>query len=367
MNRRKFLKRDFDRATCAQGLATVLGECPSVGLPGLTLGGGLGRLMGTHGALCDNLVSAEVVTADGRVLTASAGQNADLFWGIRGGGGNFGIVTAFEYRLYPVGRVLSGMLRYSMSQAKAVLRFFGEYMLTAPDELDALMEIGSVLQYAPDVHEPTVVINVCCGGDLDGAETALRPLRSFGSPLADTIRPMSYLEAQGLGDLKPRHNRLTNQHSGYFKLGFVTQLDDKVIDPIIAHCEKPPSSFWSVALDHYMHGQVCRVSKTETAFSLRQAGYSFRLTALEEHLAPAEASIAWVKGLNGALQPFSGGRIYYNYLTDQGAEGVRAAFGQNYERLVALKSKYDPTNFVRTNQNIAPSLTSPRAKTTSSC
>jgi hypothetical protein len=211
------------------------------------------------------------------------------------------------------------------------------------------------LQYAPDAQEPTVVINICCGGDLDFAAKVLRPLRSFGPPVSDTIRPMTYLEAQHLSDLRPLLNHMTDKYSGYYKCGFVTQLNDKVIDQIIASCEKPPSSIWSVVLDHYMHGEICRVPETAMAFSLRQAGFSFRLTALEQRPESAPASTAWVKSLHGALQPFSGNRIYLNYLTDEGEAGVRAAFGNNYQRLVALKGKYDPTNFFRINPNVAPS------------
>jgi hypothetical protein len=310
--------------------------------------------MGKHGTLCDNLLSAQVVTAEGKMLTASAGQNDDLFWGIRGGGGNLGVVTSFEYRLYPIGDVLNGTLRYPISRVESVLRFFGEYMVTAPDELDALVEIRSgLMQDTQAAEEPIVVVNVCCGGNLDAAAKTLRPLRSFGPPENDTIRPMSYLRAQEQF-VDPRPLPRMAEHSGYGKTGFVTQLNDKVIDSIVAHCEKPPSHVWSVTLDHYMHGESCRVPETTMAFSLRQAGYTFRLAAREEQPGPAEASVAWVKSLHGALQPFSGGRLYFNFLADEGEEGVRAAFGNNYRSLVALKRKYDPTNFFRVNPNIVP-------------
>ena len=349
---------ELDKATYTSGLAAVLGECPSVGISGFTLGGGLGRLMGEHGALCDNLLSAEVVTAEGRVLRASATENADLFWAIRGGGGNFGIATSFDYRLHPVGQVLSGMLRYPLSEARRILRFFRDYMLTAPDPLDALVEIGTgILQYAPDAQVPTVVVNVCCGGDLRAAEETLRPLRAFGPPTADTIRRRSYLDAQSLGaDLTALLKHTTSRYSGYAKNGFVMRLADAAIDAIVAQCEKPPSTSWSIAFDHYLHGTICRVPESEMAFSLRQTGYSFRLVSFEEGLGPPEASVAWVKSLNGALEPFSGGRIYLNYLTDQGEQGVRSAFGANYPRLAALKKKYDPTNFFRLNPNIEPAV-----------
>ncbi|MGB2889177.1 MAG: FAD-binding oxidoreductase [Candidatus Acidiferrales bacterium] len=348
---------ELDKATGPSRLAAVLGECPSVGISGFTLGGGFGRLMGQHGAACDNLLTAEIVTAEGKVLRASEGENADLFWGIRGGGGNFGIATAFEYRIHPVRQVLSGMLAYPMSAARAVLRFFGEYLTAAPDQLDALIEIGSgILQYAPDAQVPTVVVNVCCGGDLRAAEETLRPLRTFGPPTSDTVRQMSYLDAQGLGSLVPFLNHATPRYSGYFKTGFVTGLGDAAIDAIVAHCEKPPSGSWSVAFDHYLHGAICRVPESDMAFSLRQSGYSFRLTSYEEGVGQPNASTAWGTSLSRALDPFSGGRMYLNYLTDQDEEGLRAAVGSNYSRLAALKKTYDPTNFFRLNPNIEPAV-----------
>jgi hypothetical protein len=346
---------DLDVATRTSGLAAVLGECPSVGMAGFTLGGGLGRLMGRHGSACDNLLSADIVTADGRVLRVRANQNADLFWGIRGGGGNFGIVTSFEHRLHAVGPVLAGVLQYRMSQARAALRFFADYMQEAPDELDGLIEMGSILQYAPDIQAPTVVINVCCCGDLRAAEQTLRPLRAFGPPTVDTIRPMPYFEAQTLGaNLSRLLNHLTPRYFRSAKNGFVTRLADGAVDAIVDHCQSPPSSSWALGFDHHLHGAICRVPETEMAFSLRQRGYSFRLVAFQEGPEPSETSVAWVKSLHDALAPFSGGRMYLNYLTDEGEPGVRLAFGANYQRLAAIKKRYDPTNFFRLNPNIAP-------------
>lgn len=344
---------EMDQATCALGLATVLGECPLVGISGMSLGGGLGRLMGQHAALCDNLLSADVITADGRALRASADENPDLFWAIRGGGGNFGIVTSFEYRLHPVGQVLSGMLRYPISEARTVLRFLGEWMPTVPDEIDAVIEFGSgILQYAPDAQEPTMVINVFCAGEPRSAEQVLHPLRTFARPAADTVRPMPYLEAQHLGDVGPLVSHLSSRYSASGKRGFLTRLNGDAIEAIADHCERPPSTSWSMALDHYLHGAVCRVPPTATAFSLRQNGYSVRLTAFEEGPGPAKAAIEWVQSLHGALEPFSADRIYLNYVSEQTGPVVRAAFGPNYARLLELKKKYDPTNFFRLNPNI---------------
>lgn len=347
------LVSDVDRATAAYGLATVLGECPSVGISGLALGGGLGRLTGQYGALCDNLISAELVTSDGRVVTVNRNENPELFWAIRGGGGNFGVVTKFEFQLHPAPRVLAGMLRYPMSQAKTVLRFFRDYMQTAPPELDALIEIGNrILQYAPDAQSPSVVINVSCGGDLKAAERALQPLRRFLKPATDSIRAMSYLEAQGLGSVAPLIRHARSGFAGYNRSGFVTDLTDGALDAILAHTSNPPVSAWSIALDHFMHGAVLRVPESELAFSLRRPGCCIRATAFQRGTGTPEKAIMWARAIQTDLQPMSGGRLYLNYLTDQGDQGVRAAYGSNYAELARLKRKYDPENVFRLNQNI---------------
>lgn len=344
----------IDQATTPFGLAAVLGECPTVGIGGLTLGGGLGRLMGRHGALCDTLLAAEVVTANGRILRVSAKENSDLFWAIRGGGGNFGVVTSLTFQLFPVGEVVAGMLRYPIGQTRSVLRTLAATMASAPDGLDALVEIGcGILQYAPDAVEPTVVVNICWNGPLEQGEKVLRPLRSL-KPTSDTIRPMSYLSAQELGDVRPLLRCIGTGYPGYRKSGFVATLNEAAIGVLLAACSQPPSSVWSVALDHYMHGAVCRVPTEAMAFSLRQPGFSMRAAAFNTDDGDAKEVKAWVQTLTQALEPFSDGRIYFNYLTDQGPAGVRAALGDNYARLVALKQKYDPTNLFRHNPNIEP-------------
>lgn len=345
---------ELDKATCAHGLATVLGECPAVGVSGFALGGGLGRLMGQFGSLCDNLLSAEIITADGRLVQASATENPDLFWAIRGGGGNFGVATSFRFRLHPVGSVLAGTLRYPIGTVPKILRLFREFMSAAPDSLDALIAIGNVLQYAPDAQEPIVAINVCCGGDLQRAEETLRPLRKFGPPVADTVRRMPYVEAQALGANRSGVSRyLTAKYSVHHKTGFVTQLSDSAINTVAAHCEEPLSPAWSIAFDHHLHGEICRIPTDAMAFSLRQPGYVFRLLSFQE-VDQTDRSSAWVSTLHEALKPFSGGRLYLNYLTDEGTEGVQAAFATNYVRLANLKKKYDPTNFFRLNPNVEP-------------
>jgi hypothetical protein len=346
---------DLDRASGPSGLAAVLGECPSVGLAGYTLGGGLGRLMGRHGSASDNLVSAEVVTADGRVLHASAGENPDLFWAIRGGGGNFGVVTSFEHRLHPVGQVLAGTIEYPLASARSTIGFFRDFMSEAPDDLDALIEMGTILQYAPDSREPRIVVNVCCAGERAAAERTLRPLRAFGAPARDTIRSMPYFEAQTLGaNLARLRTYLGPGYARAARNGFVARLTDAALDVLVEHLEEPPSAAWGVAFDHYLHGEVCRVPAAASAFALRQRGFSFRLVAFEQGRGPAERSAAWVRTLHAGLDRFSDGLMYLNYVTDQGEAGVRASMKGNYDRLVAVKRRYDPTNFFHLNPNIAP-------------
>lgn len=341
-----------DGATVQHGLATVLGGCPSVGIAGLTLGGGLGRLMGQHGALCDNLVSANVVTPDGRLLRAAANENADLFWALRGAGANFGIVTSLEYRLHPIGPVVSGVLLYPMSQLRQVVRAFGEFMQAAPDTLDASIEIGKGILQFSETQEPAITVHVCCGGPLQEAQKAVEPMRRFGTPISDTIAVVPYLEAQQMAKTTPERMPRPTRRVPYTRRGFVRPPNSDVVDRIVAICETPPSPFWSFALDHFMHGRVVGVPETQTAFSLRQPGFSYRLLAWDE---TPQNIVPWANAAKASLLPYSGGRAYLNYLTeDEGEPGVRAAFGGNYARLAALKAQWDPTNFFNMNHNIKP-------------
>jgi FAD/FMN-containing dehydrogenase len=347
---------EFDRATQAFGLATVLGECSSVGIAGYTLGGGLGRLMGKHGAGCDNLLSAELISADGRVLRATAEENADLFWAIRGGGGNFAIVTSFEYRLYRVGQILGGTLMYPISDARAVLTFLDEYMMSVPDELDIAIDIGNcgLMMSAPGIMEPIVSLALSYCGDLEKGEAALKPLRTFRKPVADSIRVMPYIERQAQSDIRPLAEFGAAGGSMAIECGFIARLGEETINTIAAYIAEAPAGFW-IAADHYLHGAVCRPTSDHTAFGLRRPGYSTRILSAWRAPNQAEGSVAWVKRLNAALKPFAGGAMYLNYLTiGAGDAGVRAAYGSNYERLAALKSKYDPTNFFSSNRNIEP-------------
>jgi FAD/FMN-containing dehydrogenase len=334
---------EFDRETQAFGLATTLGIVSNTGIAGLTLGGGIGWLNGKYGLACDNLLSVDVVTADGQFLMASASANEDLFWGVRGGSGNFGIVTSFEYQLHTVGQVLGGMVLYQLSQGKEVLRFYREFAQTCPDELST----AALLVTAPDGTR-VVAIAVCHCGALAEGETAVKPLRSFGSPMADLIQPMKYVEMQSLIDESWPPGRLH-----YWKSNFVRTLSDGAIETAVEYAARMPSPFSGTLLQQ-MHGAASRVAPSDTAFANRYEQHDCLIVSSWTDPAESEKNIEWARQFWEAMQPFSERSVYVNNLGEEGEERVRAAYGPNYERLVALKNKYDPTNFFRLNQNIKP-------------
>lgn len=335
--------RDFDRETQAFGLATTGGLFSTTGIAGLTLGGGLSWLNGLYGLACDNLCSADVVTADGQLLTASDTERPDLFWGLRGGGGNFGIVTSFEYRLHPVGPVLAGLLFYPIAKAKEVFRFYREYMPESPDALR--VDIGVLT--APDGNLAVGMIPCYVGAVAEG-ERVIAPLRRLG-PVADLVRPMTYCEVQTmLDDVLPPGRR------NYWKSSFVPTLDDAAIETLIACGQAAPSPTSFLALEP-IHGAASRVPPEATAFPHRTAHYSLLILAVWTDPAASEQHIRWARESWEALQPFAAGRVYVNYLSE-GEDRVQEAYETNYDRLVALKNTYDPTNFWRRNQNIRPTV-----------
>jgi FAD/FMN-containing dehydrogenase len=340
---------EFDRETQAFGLATPMGFLSTTGIAGLTLGGGYGWLARAYGLASDNLRSVDLVTADGQCLTASASAHPDLFWGVRGGGGNFGIVTSFEYQLHPVGPVLGGMRIYPLAQAKAVLQFHREFISTAPDAYTCYPALGT-----SPAGEPVVLLRVCYHGPIEEGERVLRPLRAFGAPHADLITPMAYTALQSMYDAGWPSGV---QH--YWKSNFLTELSDAAIDTIVAPCATRPSPQCGVALPQ-LGGAVSRLAPDETAFAHRHVRYDFICAGVCTDPAQAAACIQWARALWEAIQPFSTGGVYVNYLgqeADEGAERVQAAYGPaKYVRLVALKNKYDPTNFFRLNQHIKPTV-----------
>ncbi len=334
---------EFDHETQAFGLATTLGVVSVTGIAGLTLGGGLGWLNGKHGLACDNLLSADVVTADGRLLTASDEENEDLFWGIRGGGGNFGVVTSFEYQLHPVGPVLGGGLRYPAAEARNFLRFYHEFASTCPDELSTAASLG----HAQD-GSVVVGVAVCYCGPIESGERVLHPLRMFGSPLEDNIQPMPYQTLQSAPDAG---FPLGRQH--YWKSSYLKHLSDEAIEIMLQFVAEMPSSISGVGLQQ-MHGAASRVDPAATAFPHRDEHYDFLILSQWADPSDSEENIRWTRAFFKAMQPFFESGVYVNNLGEEGEDRVKEAYGEHYEQLVALKDKYDPTNLFRLNQNIRP-------------
>ncbi len=334
---------ELDRATQAHGLATPLGIVSVTGIAGLTLGGGLGWLNGKHGLACDNLLAAEVVTADGQVQTASETENADLLWALRGGGGNFGVVTSFTYRLHPVATVLAGALTFPAERAAEAMRFYHEFSGSAPDELSSAGMIAS-----DGAGHAVFGVALCYCGEIAEGERALRPLRAFGPPSEDTVGPMEYCAFQSGGDGGFPEGR---QH--YWKASFLNELSDDVIDVLLDHAARMPSSFSAVGLQQ-MSGVASRIDPQATAFAHRARQYDCNILAQWQDPGDSPANITWVREFFTALEPFAERSVYANNLGDEGEERVRAAYGANYERLASLKAKYDPTNLFRMNQNVTP-------------
>ena len=332
-----------DNITQAHGLATTGGTVSHTGVAGLTLGGGLGWLMAKHGLTCDNLRSAEVVTADGRVLLPSESDHPDLYWALRGGGGNFGVVTSFEFALHEIGPTILGGLRlYPLDQARDVLRFYRTFSAQAPDDLTAF----AVMMTLPDGTQ-AVAVAVAWFGDMLEGQAALAPLRAFGAPLADMIGPMPYVQLQQLFDAAAPHGI-----SRYWKSGYFHTLDDDLLEILVTRGAK--LSPMSALLFFHMHGASSRVAPDVTAFAARRDQWDIDILSQWIDNAEAEAQVDDARAFWGAIAPFSAG-VYSNHLDgDEGQPRVRSAFGSNYARLAEIKQRYDPDNVFRHNNNIPP-------------
>jgi hypothetical protein len=332
------LVRDLDTATQRFGLATTSGGCPTVGIAGLTLGGGEGRLMEKYGTACDNLLSAQVVTVDGRRLEASHESNPDLFWAIRGGGGNFGVVTALEYQLHPVGEVVSGGLMYPAGRIPELLETFVKFLAGAPDEMDALAQL------LPSERGPRLKVDLCYCGDARMGNDLIRPLRAL-KPQDDTVKVMSYLEAQAAGGflLTPVAHFQTDL--------FLRELSGAALAAITTAINYAPATCKLIIVS--LRGAVSRVSLSDMAYALRQPGYEIDIAGVWSSPAEKANAVRWVQATRDSLQPFAHG-VYVNQLGDTSDQLVRAAYGPNYARLVEIKRKYDPNNVLRLNQNIKP-------------
>jgi FAD/FMN-containing dehydrogenase len=345
---------ELDRETQIFGLATTGGLISTTGIAGLTLGGGIGWLARRYGLACDNLLSADVVTADGRLLVASARQNPDLYWAIRGGGGNFGVVTSFEYQLHPVGpQVVGGMALYPIDRAAEVVRFYRAYIAKAPDALSVFPAFATIPPLPPvpvELHGRTAIaLAACYAGDARAADRALEPLRTLG-PQADLISPMPYTALQSLFDDSTPRGALN-----YWKSDTLRELSDGCIDILTTHAAALASlSPLNIVHIYPLGGAIGRIGAHKTAFASRAARFSTVIGATWLDPAQSEAHIAWVRDLWQAMRPYAAGGVQPNFLGEEGDERVRSAYGANYPRLAALKRRYDPTNFFQFNQNIRP-------------
>jgi FAD/FMN-containing dehydrogenase len=336
--------REFNRETQLHGLATTGGVVSTTGIAGLTLGGGVGWLMAKYGLATDNLISAEVITASGDVLRADESENADLFWALRGGGGNFGVVSSFEYRLHPVGPVTSGLIAYPIGEARNVLKFFREVTSALPDDLT----VFAGLLHAPDGAQIAVLV-VCHCGSRDEAEAALGPVKAFGSPLMNTIGPATYEATNMMLDGGFPRGALN-----YWKSSFIRELSDQAVDTMVARFAQCPSPMSAMVLEH-IHGAATRVGISDTAFPHRREGYQVVIVSEWTDPANNNPNIVWARESYDAMRPYFSSARYVNYLgDDEGDDAVEAAYGPNYPRLRTLKRKYDPTNLFRLNQNIRP-------------
>jgi FAD/FMN-containing dehydrogenase len=336
---------EFDRATQAHGLATTGGQVSHTGIAGLTLGGGLGYLMGKHGATCDNLLSVDLVTADGEMLRANREENPDLFWAVRGAGANFGVVTSFRYQLHPLNQVLGGLLLHPRERARDLIAFHREFLAGSPDELDTTIGFLN----SPE-GTPLVGIVVVCAGSIPEGERALAPLRKFGPPLADLVRPMPYTEVQSmLDDAVPIGDRY------YWKSNFVSELVPGLADVLSSGADAMPSQR-SMILLFELKGEIRRGRKDAMAFDHRDANFELSIIAHWTDPGGDDANTRWAREVWSGAQPFVSSAVYANHLTaDETPNRVRAAYGADkYEKLVGLKAKYDPDNFFRLNHNITP-------------
>jgi len=342
---------ELDNATQAYGMAVPVGIVSKTGMAGLTLGGGIGWLVRKHGLTCDSLLSAEVVTADGQLRTASAVENPDLFWSIRGGGGNFGIVTEFTFRLYPVKQVIGGMILYPAAIAAEVFRFYRDFISTAPDELTtmpALMPSPAPFLSKRIQNIPLVAVHVCYSGPPDTGEKILKPLRSFGKPVLDTINSIPFQEMQSMLDAGAPPGLLN-----YWKSSYLKNLNDDCIKEILLYFNKVPSPLTQIHIQH-LQGAMIHVREDETAFSHRSALCVLNIVSKWIDPADNEKNLKWTRDLSAALEPYAVG-VYVNFMGDEGEDRVKAAYSpKNFKRLVQLKNTYDPTNFFSLNQNIRP-------------
>ncbi len=334
---------EFDAATQAHGLATTGGINSTTGIAGLTLGGGVGWLMGRCGLTCDTTLAYSLITADGDSVTASADEHSDLFWALKGGGGNFGVVTSITYRLQPVGTMISGMILHPFTRAREVLRYYRDFVMAGlPDEL---IVYASAIT-SPDGAPLIAITPAYSGPNLDEGERLLSPLRAFGPPVADLVTRMPYVAMQRMFDAATPHGVRS-----YWKSTFLRSLPDEAIDTFVQCAAARTSPRTMVKLEH-AHGAVTRVAPNETAFPARGHAFDLVVLSLWDDVKDDARNVAWTRNFDSAMHTWSSALVYVNALADDDGARVRQAFGDNYARLAEIKTKYDPANRFRRNQNI---------------
>jgi FAD/FMN-containing dehydrogenase len=343
---------EVDHATHAFGMATPSGIVSTTGVGGLTLGGGVGNITRQYGLTIDNLLEVDVVLADGRFLTASAHQNEDLFWAVRGGGGNFGVVTSFLFKLHPVGTVYGGPLFYEMADSARVMRFWHDFIMNAPEDFNAYFGFHTVPpaeMFPAQHHLKKMGVVVCCyTGNLSQGEETIRPFREVATPAIDFVGPIPFPMLQGLFDgLYPPGLQW------YWNADFVTSLSDEAIELHLEHFVQSPTVHSAMHL-YPINGVAHQVGRNDTAWNFRDANFAQVIVGVDPDPTNKEAITNWSKAYWQALHPYSAGGAYVNMMMEEGQDRVRAAYRDNYDRLAAIKAKYDPTNFFHINQNIRP-------------
>ncbi|MDB4927297.1 FAD-binding oxidoreductase [Mucilaginibacter sp.] len=345
---------DVDHATHAFGMATPSGIISTTGVGGLTLGGGIGHLTRKHGLSIDNLLSVDMVLADGSFITANENQNQDLFWAVRGGGGNFGVVTAFTFKLHPIDMVYGGPMLYEMSEAEAVMKWYRELIKDAPDDLNGFFAFLTVPPGPPFPEH--LHLKKMCGivwaytGPLEKAEAIFKPIRAFKTPALDFVGPLPQPALQSMFDAV-----YPTGLQWYWRADFVNELSDEAIAKHLPFGEGMPTMLSTMHL-YPVNGAASRVNKKDTAWSYRDATWAMVIVGVDPDPANKEKITAWTKAYWEALHPYSAGGAYVNFMMDEGEERVKATYGENYERLVTVKNKYDPDNLFRVNQNIKPTI-----------
>jgi len=343
---------DVDHATHAFGMATPCGFISTTGVGGLTLGGGIGYLTRQYGLTIDNLLSVDMVLADGRFVTANPNENSDLFWAVRGGGGNFGVVTSFEFRLHPVSMVNFGPTFWPLEQAADVLRAYRKFIVDAPEYVNgffAFLVVPPAPMFPEHLHLKTVCgIVWCCTGSAEQTEAATRPMRTVGQPLLDHVGPAPFPVVQSTFD-----GLFVPGLQWYWRADNFTELSDEAIARHVEHGSKIPTMLSTIHL-YPLNGAAQRVGRNDTAYSFREALFCEVIVGVDPDPANAETITKWCKDYWEALHPHSAGGAYVNFMMDEGQDRIQAAFRDNYSRLAAIKKKYDPTNFFRVNQNIRP-------------